>query len=90
MDQNKLLKQMLDFNKTAFDNVFGSMTRIQEQAEKATTTCLDQAAWMPQAGKTAINEWMKTCRQVRESFKNSMDDGFKKVESYCTHTPKSD
>lgn len=90
MTQDKWLKQMFDFNKTAFDNAFSSMATIQEQAENAANTCFNQAVWMPQAGKTAIGEWMKACRQAREGFKNSVDDGFKKVESCFVQAPKSE
>mgnify|MGYP005847056105 CR=1 FL=1 len=90
MNQNQWLKQMIDFNKTAFENAFGSVTLLQEQAEKLTGSCIEQAPWMPQAGKTAIGEWMKACKQLRDSFKSSVDEGFKKAESHFTDRPKSE
>ena len=34
MEPNVMLKQMLDFNKTAFDNSFAAMLTVQEQNAK--------------------------------------------------------
>jgi len=51
MEPNAMLKQMLDFNKTAFDNSFNAMLMIQEQNSKMVNTFLEQAAWMPDEGK---------------------------------------
>jgi hypothetical protein len=90
MNQNQLLKQMLDFNRTAFDNVFSTMTMFQEQAEKATNGCLDQATWLPKTGRTVVDEWMKACKNGRESFKNSVDESFKKAEAFFVNVPKGE
>ncbi len=90
MNQNQLLKQMIDFNRTAFDNAFSTMTMLQEQAEKAANGCLDQATWLPKAGRTVANDWMKVCKNGRESFKSSMDEGFSKVEAFLVHGPQGE
>ena len=42
-DTNQMLKQMLEFNKAAFDNGFNAMLTIQEQNEKMFNTFLGQA-----------------------------------------------
>ena len=31
MDQKQIAKQMMEFNKTAFDNTFNAMTVLQDQ-----------------------------------------------------------
>ena len=33
MDSSKIAKQMIDFQKTTFDNTFNAMVLLQEQAE---------------------------------------------------------
>jgi hypothetical protein len=43
MEPNLLLKQMLDFNKTAFENSFNTMLTIQKQNAKMISTFLEQA-----------------------------------------------
>ena len=58
MEPNAMLKQMLDFNKTAFDNGFNAMLMIQEQNAKMVNTFLEQAAWMPEEGKKLIRDWV--------------------------------
>ena len=58
MDQKTIAKQMLQFNKTAFDNSFNALNMVYEQNNKMITTFLDQAVWMPAEGKKAIRDWL--------------------------------
>ncbi len=82
MDQKQVLKQMIDFNKAAFDNTFNALVMLQDQAESSSNTLLAQATWLPKEGKKAIDEWVKTCKTGRETFKKSVDESFKKVEDF--------
>lgn len=82
MDQKQILKQMIDFNKATFDNSFNAMVMLQEQAERAANTLLDQANWLPEDGKKAINEWVKAYKKGREDFKKLVDENFQKVEAF--------
>ncbi|MCX5888004.1 MAG: hypothetical protein NTY36_00965 [Deltaproteobacteria bacterium] len=88
MNQNQLITQMLDFNRTTFENTFNTLTMLQEQVERVANGCLEQATWLPKAGKTVIDEWTNACKKGRESFKSSMDEGFKKVEAFFADFPK--
>jgi hypothetical protein len=88
MNQNQLLKQMLDFNRTTFENTFNTITMLQEQVERVTNGCLEKATWLPKEGKTVINEWTNACKKGRESFKSSIDEGFKKTEAFFADFPK--
>ncbi|MCK8602872.1 hypothetical protein [Desulfoferrobacter suflitae] len=89
MDQKQMFKQMIDFNKTAFDNAFNSMAMLQEQAERMTGMVLEQATWLPKEGKKVIDEWVKAYKKGRENFKSSMEDSFKKVEEFFAETTKT-
>jgi polyhydroxyalkanoate synthesis regulator phasin len=82
MDQKQLFKQMLDFQKTTFDNSFSAMVMLQEQTEKAAQTLLDQASWLPEEGRKAIDEWVAAYKKGREEFKALVDENFKKVEDF--------
>ena len=82
MDQKQLLKQMIDFNKAAFDNTFNAMIMLQEQTEMMANTMLDQATWLPEEGKRAIKEWVKAYKKGREDFKKTVDENFTKVEDF--------
>jgi uncharacterized coiled-coil DUF342 family protein len=82
MDQKKMFKQMIDFQKTTFDNSVNAMTTLQEQGEKMTQAFLDQAHWLPSEGRKAINDWIQAYKTGRESFKKTVEDNFSKVEEF--------
>ena len=82
MDSSKIAKQMIDFQKTTFDNTFNAMALLQEQAESMASTILDQATWMPEEGRKAINDWLKAYKKGREDFKKGVDENFTKVEDF--------
>ncbi len=84
MDQNQILKQMIEFNKAAFDNSLNAMVMLQEQTEKMVNTFLEQATWLPEEGKKAIGEWVKAYKKGRGDFKKAVDENYKKVEDFFT------
>jgi len=90
MNQNQLLKQMIDFNRTSFETTFNTMTMFQEQAEKAANASMDKATWLPGEGRSIVDEWIKACRNGREKFKDSMIENFKRVEAFFANFPKGE
>ncbi len=88
MNQNQLLKQMLDFNRMTFEHTCNTITMLQEQVERVMHGCLERADWVPKVGKTVINEWTNCCKRGRESFKSMMDESLKKAEAVFADLPK--
>ncbi|OPY82779.1 MAG: hypothetical protein A4E71_03123 [Smithella sp. PtaU1.Bin162] len=82
MEPKQIVKQMIDFNKTAFDNSFDAMAVLQDQSEKMVNTILEQNTFIPEDGKKAISDWIKSYKKGRDDFKTAADESFKKVESY--------
>ena len=82
MDQKEIMRQMLKFNKAAFDNTFTAMVMLQEQMDRMVKMFMDQATWVPKEGKQAVNDWVKTYKKGGDDFKKAMDEGFKKLEEY--------
>lgn len=82
MDPKQIAKQMVDFNKTAFDNSFNAMCVVQDQAEKMFNSMMEQTAFFPEEGKKLINDWIKTCKKGREEFKAAADENYKKVDMF--------
>ena len=82
MEPNLLLKQMLEFNKTAFDNSFNAMLTIQEQNAKMVDTFVEQATWMPEEGKKLIREWVNAYKKGYQDFKKTADENYKKVDEF--------
>ena len=82
MDQKLIVKQMIQFNKTAIDNSLKAMSMVYEQNEKMVGVFLEQATGLPEEGKKAIKDWMATYKSGSENFKSLVDDSYAKVESF--------
>ncbi len=82
MDQKQIAQQMIQFNKTAFDNTFNAMTMASEQNEKIVGNFLQQATWLPEEGRKAIENWIQTYKKGCEDFKKQVDDNYQKVEEF--------
>ena len=80
--QKHMLKQMIDFNKAAFDNAFNTMAMLQGQMESIINTFVDQSTGMTEEGKKAAKEWATIYKKGFEDFKRSVDDNYKKVDSF--------
>ena len=82
MQQKQMLKQMIDFNKAAFDNALNNMAMLQGQMESIINTIVDQSTGTTEKGKKAAKEWAAIYKKGFEDFKRSVDDNFKKVDSF--------
>lgn len=82
MDNKQIAKQMIQFNKTAFDSSFRAMTMVYEQNEKMVDTFLAQAPGLPEEGKKVIKDWIAAYRTGCNDFKKQVDDNYSKVEAY--------
>ena len=82
MDQKEIMRQMLNFNKAAFDNTFSAMVLLQEQLDRMVKMFLDQATWVPKEGKQVITDWVKAYKKGGDELKKAMDEGFKKLDGF--------
>jgi hypothetical protein len=89
MDQKMLFKQMIDFQKATFDNSFSAMSTLQEQGEKMVTMFLDQAPWLPQEGRKAITDWVEAYKRGRDTFKETVETNFSKVQEFFESKEKT-
>ena len=90
MDQKQIAKQMIEFNKTAFDNTFSAMITLQDQTEKMVSGFLEKAPWFSAEGKKAINDWISTYKKGREDYKAAADESYKKVTDYFANIQKAE
>jgi len=86
MEQGAILKQMINFNRTIFDNSFNAMAMIQDQTERIANMSMEQATWIPEEGKKFVDEWSKGYRHGCEDFKAAVDENFKKAEDFFCRT----
>lgn len=86
MEQKALFKQVIDFQKNTFDNSFKAMASLQKQGEGILGVFLEQATWLPDEGKKAVTEWISAYENGRDSFRESVEKSFEKVEAYFAKT----
>lgn len=82
MENKHMLKQMVQFNKTAFDNGFSAMKIAQEQGEKMLAAFIEQSSWIPEEGKKAISDWVAANKKGFDDFRTAMDENYKKIEEF--------
>ena len=80
MEQKQILKQMVEFNQTAFNNAFNAMTLLQDQFENVAKSGLEQATWLPAEGRKAIENYTETYKSACQTFKQKIDESYKQVE----------
>lgn len=81
MNPKELTKQMMDFNKTAFDNTFNGLTVLVEQTEKVANMFVEQNPLFPQEGRKVVNDWVKIYKKGLDDFKAAVDEGYKNAYS---------
>lgn len=81
MEQFNTIKQMVQFNKNAFDQGYNAIETLRKQNEKMTSSLLDQVAWMPEEGKKAVNEWIRLYKKGCDDFKKTVDQNYKNLEN---------
>ncbi|OPY87155.1 MAG: hypothetical protein A4E71_01193 [Smithella sp. PtaU1.Bin162] len=82
MDTKQIAKQMIAFNKTAFDNNFNAMKTLHDQMERVINKFWEKTPMFPEEGKKAVAEWMKSYKKGCEDYKKIVDENFKKVEDF--------
>lgn len=73
-------RQMIDFQKTTFDNTYNTIVKIQDQTEKMTLDVLGQMPWVTEEGKKALGESVRMFKNVRDDYRKVVTDGFVKME----------
>ncbi|PIE74614.1 MAG: hypothetical protein CSA18_04410 [Deltaproteobacteria bacterium] len=83
MDPAKIIQQMIDFQKAAFDNSYNAMVMFQSQTEKIAESIMAKNTMLPEENQKMINEWLTALKKGREDFKKSIDENFTKMEDFC-------
>lgn len=88
MNTSKIGMQLLDFQKSAFDNSYNTIIKIQEQSDKITESFLKENSAFPEEGKKLLNEWRGVLKKGQAEFKKTVDDSFKKAEAFLAENKK--
>jgi len=80
MDNKEIIKQMIDFHKTTFENCFSTMTMVHGQSEKLMKAFADRTPGISDENKKIIDQWNDTYKKGIEDFKKAMDEGYVNME----------
>jgi len=80
MIYSTMIKDMLDFQKKAFD---GNFNALQEQADKILEMVQKQTAFFPEEGREALESWIGMYKKGIGEFRQTMEGRFKIFEHYC-------
>ena len=75
-------KQVIEFQKQAFDSTFDAIVAIQDQQEQFFADMLERSNAVPEEGKELVSEWIETFRRSREDFKSAADKSYGLMEQY--------
>lgn len=76
------IKQILDFNKKAFDDSFNAIVAVQEHAEKMARIFWEKSSFFPGEGKKVVGDWINAYKNGLNEYRANVDSRFKFVESY--------
>jgi hypothetical protein len=88
MDPKQNLKQMIDFNKKAFDNAFSAFAALQDETNSLVSRFLDKSTWIPPEGKKVITQMSETYLKSRNDLKFVADESFRKASEYFVPADK--
>ncbi len=83
MEQMQFCRQVLGFNKMAFDNTFSTVSMFQDQLETLLSSALQQNPGLPEDGRRALEEFVRSIKQGRDDYKKVVDESFEKFSSSC-------
>lgn len=81
MDQKYMARQILQYNRTSFEKSFSALVNMQNNAERMFRFWLNQTKGFPEEGKNFLLEWIGYYIKLREEYKDSVDEGYRRMES---------
>lgn len=84
MESRKIVKEIIELQKSTLDNTYNSLVQFQENTEKMTKILMEQQLAVPEEGKKALDEWMQAIKQGCNNYKKNMDENFENVRSFFT------
>ncbi len=83
MENQEMMKQIIEFNKTTFNNSYDAAVMISNQAENITNSFLSaHPEIVPEQGKKIYDEWSASVKKGLSDFQENVNTGFNKIEDY--------
>jgi hypothetical protein len=81
MEAEKLAKQMIDFQKTAFNNTFDIVMAVQDQSEKITRSWCEKSGILPDQSKKMMHDWGNVIKKSFGEYKKAVNKSFDMIET---------
>lgn len=88
MDQKQTLKQILDYNKSTFDNVFNTLSALQDETESFIARFMEKSNLITPEGKKIIRKMSDSYRKGRSDLREMADEHYRKASEYFVPTDK--
>lgn len=76
--QFRIVKQMIDMQKSSCDGMINSLIMMWEQ----TATVLEGAPWFPEEGRRAFRQWVDMNKSACESLKGAINTGYSNLDKF--------
>jgi len=74
MESMWMAKQLIDFQKTTFNNAYQALMMLQDHTEKVTNTMVEQAKWFPEESLRIAGLWTDFYKKGQHELKNAIED----------------
>jgi hypothetical protein len=81
MEAEKLTKQMIEFQKTVFNNTFEIVMAVQDQSEEISRSWCEKNSILPDQSKKVMLEWGHIIKQSLKEYKKAINLGFETIET---------
>ncbi len=88
MDARQTTKQLMEFNKRAFDNFYNTLSTLQDETESIVSRFMEKSTWMTPEGKKMFSQMSESYRKGRNDFKAMADENYRKVSEYFVPADK--
>ena len=88
MDQKQTAKEMIDFNKRAFDNAFNTLSSLQDETESMVERFMEKSNWITPEGKKIFGQMVDSYRKGRGDLKTLVDENYRKASEYFVRADK--
>jgi len=78
----KIFTQVVEYQKTLFDNSFAMMATLQDQGHQIIDQTFEKSPLLPDDSKKMCSYWVDLAKQNRENCKKYVDSGFDRIEKF--------
>ena len=80
MYNTEMFTQVVEYQKTLFDNSFSMMATLQDQGHQLMDKAFETTPLLPEDSKKMCSSWIDFVKQNRESCKGYVDSSFDKTK----------